>query len=560
VQWFDLGTNFELITFGVASTAILNLGILIFLNDKKSITNKTFLYFTIASFLWNLFNYLNFQFSTEITILWSLRLVLFFSIWYSFFLSQLFYVFPEKSITFSRKYFTLRLPIVILVAFLTLTPFVFPKIDELAPPGQVSKTAVAQGIYFYGLVIFYLIGDGVYRLIQKTWRASKETKNQYRFILLGSVMTFTAHIIFNFILPGIFLNVTFIPLGAVFTFPLITFTAYAILRHNFLNVKVIATEFLIFTLWIFVLVRALITDSFQERNLNLTLFVLLLFIGYSLIRSVRKEVAQREQLAIANKQLEKLNMEKSEFLSLASHQLKHSPTIVRNYASLIMEGSYGEIPQKVKEKIGNMVETAQEQLVIIDDFLNISRIEQGRMKYDFGPVPMDKLVNELSEEFKEIAVQTKTELTHEIKGAGPFTIRADYGKIKQVITNLINNAVEKYAKGKTVRVTLESLGEGKGIRLLVSDTGMGMSKETIARLFKRFSRAKEIGEKAQSREGSGLGLYIAREMVLAHGGRVWAESAGDGKGSVFFLELPSVPLENNTDTFQKDEEKTTLAV
>jgi two-component system phosphate regulon sensor histidine kinase PhoR len=202
-----------------------------------------------------------------------------------------------------------------------------------------------------------------------------------------------------------------------------------------------------------------------------------------------------------------------------------------------------------------MAETAQEQLVIIEDFLNISRLEQGRMKYDFGPLAMDKLVTELADEFKEIAKEHQTELTHEIKGTGPFTIRADYGKIKQVITNLVNNAVEKYAMGKKVHLSLESLGEGKGIRFTVSDTGLGMSKETIARLFKRFSRAKDIGDKAVASEGSGLGLFIAREMVLAHGGRIWAESAGEGKGSVFFLELPSVPVENSAQKFEEEDKK-----
>ena len=115
-------------------------------------------------------------------------------------------------------------------------------------------------------------------------------------------------------------------------------------------------------------------------------------------------------------------------------------------------------------------------------------------------------------------------------------IHGDKEKIRQIFHNLIENAI-KYTREGEIRISTERFGDKLVFK--ISDTGIGMSKETISHIFKKFSRAEKIGEETHI-SGSGLGLYVAREMVKGHHGKIWAESPGEGKGSTFFVELDAV--------------------
>jgi len=132
------------------------------------------------------------------------------------------------------------------------------------------------------------------------------------------------------------------------------------------------------------------------------------------------------------------------------------------------------------------------------------------------------------------------------------TIRrwADIGKIRQVVTNIVDNSLKYKAQGRRgyTKITLSKDIPNKILRIEISDDGIGMNKETSAKVFKRFSRAKDVGKSGQA--GSGLGLYIVRQMVEGHGGRVWARSEGEGRGSVFTIELPFTAKELKQETDQ----------
>src|SRR3989344_702332 len=280
------------------------------------------------------------------------------------------------------------------------------------------------------------------------------------------------------------------------------------------------------------------------RLIVLTALIIFLLLGYQFIRTIRRETKQQhyiEKLVIdlekANKRLKELDTLKTEFVSIASHQLRSPLAAVKGYASMLLEGSFGKLSVGAQEAIGRIFTSSSFMAHSVDDFLNVSRIELGRMKYDRSKFDICKVIDLVVEEQKPFARDKNLELLFENKTEKKeCTVYADIGKIKQVLTNLVDNAIKYTLKGR-VQIMLNHINHGEKILLTVEDTGMGMSPQTIERLFRKFSRADRANE--VNVIGTGLGLYVAKSLIEAQNGKIWATSGGEGKGSVFHIEIPS---------------------
>ncbi len=234
--------------------------------------------------------------------------------------------------------------------------------------------------------------------------------------------------------------------------------------------------------------------------------------------------------------LEKSNDDKTKFVSFATHQIRAPLTAIKGYASLILEGEYGEIPDKVKEAAQIMYKSAHNLVGVVGDYLDISRIELGKMKYDFAPIDLTPTIKQLVAELQPNLIGKELTLTFAPKNPDDLcSVSVDAGKIKQVVGNLVDNAIKYTPKGSIV-VSIEHKTDNK-VLISIVDTGVGVDEATKAKLFQRFSRADDAH--AVNATGTGLGLYIVRQMVEAHHGRVWVESEGKGKGSQFYIELPT---------------------
>lgn len=239
-----------------------------------------------------------------------------------------------------------------------------------------------------------------------------------------------------------------------------------------------------------------------------------------------------DRLAESNDRLRELDRQKSEFVSIASHQLRSPLTAMTGYASLMLEGTFGELSTDLREAAVRIFESGKTMAVAIDDFLNVTRIEQGRMVYTYEPFTLHDLVKQAIAEMHFIA--ERKGLVLEYEGAGdPIGINADKGKVKQIVTNLLDNAI-KYTKQGNVTVSITT--DAHMAHVKVADTGIGLSEEDRQRLFLKFSRAQNANE--ISVRGTGLGLFIALEMAKAQGGTVSVESPGRGKGSTFTFSIP----------------------
>lgn len=242
-----------------------------------------------------------------------------------------------------------------------------------------------------------------------------------------------------------------------------------------------------------------------------------------------------KKLASANKRLKILDQMKSEFVSIASHQLRSPLTSIRGYASMLLEGTYGKLPEKSQEAIEKISESSRFMALSVEDYLNVSRIQSGKMKYETSDFNLKDLAFTLVDDMRREAMRKglvlKAESSLEHKGI----VHADIGKTRQVIQNLIDNAMKYTPKG-TITLTVRDQKRPKKIFVEVSDTGIGMDPETIETLFDKFERAHNANDVNVT--GTGLGLYIARKMAEDMGGAVTAKSEGEGKGSVFSIELP----------------------
>lgn len=373
-------------------------------------------------------------------------------------------------------------------------------------------------------------------------------KSRVGYLLLGYFISADIAFITNLMLPwmGFFL-VNWV--GQFFTVVMVSFTTYSILKFNLMNVKFFAVNVGVTLLGIITLSQALFADTVKNLIVSSIVFFISSVTGYYLIILSRNERLSLErtielnkkvkhvnqELESANEQLKSLDKLKSEFISLASHQLRSPLTVIKGYASTLSDGVVGELTPKQQEIARHIYISAQGLANVVEDFLNVTKIEQGGMKYIYGPTDVATLVKDLCADMKIVADDKHLAFTTHIEVDTPCMLSIDATKIKQVFLNIIDNSI-KYTKEGFVKVSLRAQGEDFVI-FSVSDSGVGISEETRAKLFTKFGRGE--GSVLNS-GGSGLGLYLAEEIVKAHHGRIDITSEGLGKGATFSVVLPKV--------------------
>ncbi|MBX9765190.1 HAMP domain-containing histidine kinase [Patescibacteria group bacterium] len=532
--------NLDVFLVGLTTIGIGIIGVVAYFSNKESVTNRTFLALSASAIIWGALNLMILKFSEPLIVIWVLRASVFFALWYAYYIFQLFYVFPKKEVVFPRWYQFILTPAVALVSLLILTPFVFEGVTAIRG-NQVAEVANGPGIIVFGVLAFGLNIGGLILLLRKTFRIEKSQRLPYFYIFFGAVITYSLILIFNFIFPAFFNQTEYLSLAALFTLPFIGFTGYAIIKHKLIDLKIIATQAVTAVLALVSLLEVIFTKDVPELIFRVSVFVLILIFGSTLIRGVMREVAQREEiehlaenLRRANEKLKELDKLKSQFLSIASHDLRAPLTVIRNYVSLVLDGSYGKMPKAAEEGLHQVFERATDMAQSVDTYLNVSRIEQGKMKYEFIDVDLAPLIVKAVKDFTPNAEKKGVRMTFTLNPElENKKARLDIAKINEVLNNLLDNSIKYTPKG-TISVVAERLAAVA--RITITDTGIGMSQETISKLFQLFS-AGENSLKINI-SSTGVGLYITKAHVLAHKGRVWAESDGEGKGSRFILELP----------------------
>ncbi len=243
--------------------------------------------------------------------------------------------------------------------------------------------------------------------------------------------------------------------------------------------------------------------------------------------------ARTRELQESNERLQELDRLKSEFLSDVSHELRTPLTSVKGYVDYLLEGIVGELSPPQRDFLTRVKGNTDRLVRLINDLLDLSRIEAGRV--DFHPVrlAMVEVATEVIDALRPLAAEKEVDLSTDMSETDGF-VRADRDKVYQILLNLTHNAVKFTPPRGSVQVRVEGQPRGE-VLTVVQDTGEGIPPEELQRIFDKFH---QVSESPAHPKGSGLGLAIAKKLIELHGGQIWVRSEL-GKGSAFGFTLPA---------------------
>ena len=301
------------------------------------------------------------------------------------------------------------------------------------------------------------------------------------------------------------------------------FLGYLIVKFHTFNLKLIATQVLVIALGAFVSAILFIRRIENVRIIVVFTLLGIIVLGYILIKSIKKEIKAKENEKLQHEKFEKLSIEladsneklkslddlKTEFLSLATHQLRSPITAIAGYSSMLLDGSYGLIAEGQKDPVDKIFKSGQRMNHMITRFLDVAKIEKGGIQYTKQLLELGKMVEEIVNELSVTVKEKGLSISFETDNKSPYMVNADREQLWQVVQNLVDNSI-KYTKTGWIKVKLAKDEKKNKVLLTISDSGMGIKPEILPTLFQKFNRGE--GNKMNT-SGSGLGLYLAKEII-----------------------------------------------
>ncbi len=291
----------------------------------------------------------------------------------------------------------------------------------------------------------------------------------------------------------------------------------------------------------FTVILALLISFFTTRGINRAIVLLQRktddiahgkFEDVPEIHSPPEVKALADDFRIMCERLKELDQMKMDFISHVSHDLRTPLTAIRESSSMLLEGTYADIPEKQQELLTITKEECERLIDSLNKILDLSRMEAKVMDYHFRPCHLPPLIQRIVLKMAPIALRKKIALELKPPPKIPM-VKIDEERVGQVIQNLIGNALKFTQKGDSVVLNIVSARDGF-VEVAVSDTGCGIQEEHLEMIFDKFKR---IDSGIETARGTGLGLSIAKHIITAHGGKIWAKSE-PGSGSSFFFTLP----------------------
>ncbi|MFC2041103.1 ATP-binding protein [Chloroflexota bacterium] len=241
------------------------------------------------------------------------------------------------------------------------------------------------------------------------------------------------------------------------------------------------------------------------------------------------------ELEIAIRAAEAANQVKSDFLASMSHELRTPLNAIIGFSQVLQKQYFGKLNEKQSQYVRDVLESGEHLLSLINDILDLSKIEAGKMELELSQVKIKDLLENSLVMIKEKVLVHGISLNFHTSGdLEGLEIMADERRLKQVMFNLLSNAAKFTPDGGAISV--EGKKQGKELNISVSDTGIGIASEEQERIFEEFYQVS--GSVKDKTPGTGLGLPLTKSIVEMHSGRIWVESAGQGKGSQFSFTLP----------------------
>lgn len=388
------------------------------------------------------------------------------------------------------------------------------------------------GAYFLACIII---------TVSNLIHAKAEEKSQYNYFLGGLLATFGFGMGANLILPIITGNDALAQYGPYATTFFVFFTSYAIVRNEKAESKIITTKTFATALNVALFFNAVLSTTLTGRVIGWSVLILSIFINYRLVKAMTAEVLQREKLETmtddltkANTYLMGLDKAKDNFLAMASHELNTPVAKIEGYLSMVLDDKIkGDISLSKRGYISTAYNESTRLAGIIKELLVVSEIETDK-------VNLNKSIEQISDVVKEAIDKLSPQIAeagHKItilptQGSIPSSW-FDRKKIYDVVWNILKNSIIYTPNGGSIEV---AIGEEKNhIIVAVKDSGKGIDPASRDKIFTKFPQVDVLTEEVK---GAGLGLYISKKYVELHGGKIWFESEGIGKGATFFFAIP----------------------
>jgi signal transduction histidine kinase len=264
-------------------------------------------------------------------------------------------------------------------------------------------------------------------------------------------------------------------------------------------------------------------------------------------RGISKHRQFEQELRGTRKAAEAVSRADSDLLGNMSHELRTPLNSIIGFTELILERHFGDLTSLQEEYLGDVLQSARHLLSLINDIVDLSKVEAGKQELVISEVRLRDLVSRSLDIVKEKALKQGIRLITEM-GQVPETILADEGKLKRVLYKLLSNALKFTPDGGEVRLQAEMADDF--VCISVKDTGIGLRKGDLERVFQPFEQAD--GSQRCEHQGTGVGLALTRSLVELHGGKIWAESNGKGKGTAFRFVVPRVSRIDNPDGLSQE--------
>lgn len=542
----------------VASTFFVIFGFFSYWRNKKEISNKIFGFLYAAFFLWcfSWFLMLSVKGNEQLALLWA-RFLNFGALWIPV-------IYFHWIISYLDLYKTKLIKVILSACYLFTIVFSLFSFSNLYVSGVHSEfffpfwpTAGILYKWFLLFGYFGMISSALFLLVKNFFLSQGERRAQIAYIIVGSLLDFAGGLINFLLMYGINnFHYFFAFIGMILIVASTLVLSYAVVKHRLMNFRFLGVELLSAFLAAVIFIDVLMARSKIELSLKLSLFIVVILLGYVLARSLLNEIKSREKLEemaanlqLANIELQKLDKAKSEFLNIASHQLRTPISVIKGITSMMIEGDLEKMPAEKKQTfIRGIWEKSQKLESIINDILNAAEMTNqeytAKIKQDES-FDLVSLLKEIIDGFQPLIKEREIDL---ILNAAEESILISGEKeyLREALSNLIDNAIKytpstgessesrdkRSERGKIVIMTKKG---ASNVIIEITDNGMGIPAKEISGLFKKFSRASNA--RNMYTDGSGLGLFIVKEIIEGHGGQIDLTSEIN-KGTTFHVKLP----------------------
>lgn len=543
----------------IISSALLAL--LVYNSDHRSKANRLFFGIASSIIFWNIFSYFAYSAGNDIkaTIFFRLNFLAVTSTLLFFYFFSI--NFPLKS-KHTNKYITYLISI-LGAALIIVTPITNWVIKIASTSTNNLKVEIGLFGYIFYFFVFLVSAATLFNLTKKYASLDTISKSKVLYFIVGIFIYTFLNIFFNFIIFFLFpLQTRLTQFGDFSAIFLLGFTAYAIIKHQLFNIKIIATETTVVALSVGLIIEVFMSNDLNESLLKLLVWVLATYGGYVLIKSVKVEIKQKEELANlanalenANTKLQELDEAKDNFLSMASHELNTPIAAIEGYLSMIIdENMAGNVNVKMKRYLNSVFISSKRLAALVRDLLNVSRIESNRIHIIYTEGHVEDTIQQAIDEVKIKADEVGHKLTFKKPDHKLPKTWFDQSRITEVIINFIGNSIKYTEPGGKIVVSAHA--DDNKIVVAVTDNGRGIPDDRSGHIFEKFAQVDVMKDQVK---GTGLGMFISKNLIELHKGKIWFKSSvdPDEHGTTFYFSLP-ILKEKPFDKFDGQGEVITL--